>query len=62
MPRLNVPIRKKDDFWGLLDQKTAEVTLEDIIIVVGDLKGQHRATTATTEEVSKPETQMATTF
>ncbi|EYB86394.1 hypothetical protein Y032_0279g1183 [Ancylostoma ceylanicum] len=28
----------KDDFWMLLDEKTAEVPMEDIIVVAGDLK------------------------
>ncbi|EYC09777.1 hypothetical protein Y032_0059g3047 [Ancylostoma ceylanicum] len=29
----------KDDFWVLLDEKTAEVPMEDTIVVAGDLNG-----------------------
>ncbi|EYC30292.1 hypothetical protein Y032_0005g2564 [Ancylostoma ceylanicum] len=29
----------KDDFWMLLDEKTAEVPMEDTIVVEGDLNG-----------------------
>ncbi|EYC32641.1 hypothetical protein Y032_0002g1012 [Ancylostoma ceylanicum] len=29
----------KDEFWMLLDEKTAEVPMEDIIVVAGDLNG-----------------------
>ncbi|EYC42444.1 hypothetical protein Y032_0531g3022 [Ancylostoma ceylanicum] len=28
----------KDDFWMLLDEKTAEVPMEGTIVVAGDLK------------------------
>ncbi|VDP08946.1 unnamed protein product [Heligmosomoides polygyrus] len=29
----------KDEFWSLLDEKTAEVPSEDMVVVVGDLNG-----------------------
>uniref|UniRef100_A0A183F4X6 Endo/exonuclease/phosphatase domain-containing protein n=1 Tax=Heligmosomoides polygyrus TaxID=6339 RepID=A0A183F4X6_HELPZ len=31
--------RAKDEFWSLLDEKTAEVPSQDVIIVAGDLNG-----------------------
>ncbi|VDO84939.1 unnamed protein product [Heligmosomoides polygyrus] len=34
----------KDEFWSLLDEKTAEVPSKDVIIVAGDLNGHVGAT------------------
>ncbi|VDO62439.1 unnamed protein product [Heligmosomoides polygyrus] len=34
----------KDEFWSLLDEKTAEVPSKDVVIVAVDLSGQVGAT------------------
>ncbi|VDO63929.1 unnamed protein product [Heligmosomoides polygyrus] len=31
--------RAKNEFWSLLDEKTAEVPSQDVIVVAGDLNG-----------------------
>ncbi|VDO66563.1 unnamed protein product [Heligmosomoides polygyrus] len=38
-PQTGCSERAKDEFWSLLDEKTAEVPLQDVIIVAGDLNG-----------------------
>ncbi|VDO64952.1 unnamed protein product [Heligmosomoides polygyrus] len=38
-PQTGCSDQAKDEFWNLLDEKTAEVPPKDVIIVAGDLNG-----------------------
>ncbi|VDP12578.1 unnamed protein product [Heligmosomoides polygyrus] len=42
--RTSLSDQAKDEFWSLLDEKTAEVPLKDVVIVAGDLNGHLGAT------------------
>ncbi|VDO18556.1 unnamed protein product [Heligmosomoides polygyrus] len=43
-PHIGCSDQAKDEFWSLLDEKTAEVPPKDVIIVAGDLNGHVGAT------------------
>ncbi|VDO79373.1 unnamed protein product [Heligmosomoides polygyrus] len=43
-PQTGCSDQAKDEFWNLLDEKTAEVPSKDVIIVAGDLNGHVGAT------------------
>ncbi|VDO73774.1 unnamed protein product [Heligmosomoides polygyrus] len=43
-PQTGCSDQAKDEFWNLLDEKTAEVPSKDVIIVAGDLNGHIVAT------------------
>ena len=43
-PQTGCAEQSKDEFWTLLEEKTAEVPSEDVIIVAGDLNGHVGAT------------------
>ncbi|VDO78449.1 unnamed protein product [Heligmosomoides polygyrus] len=43
-PQTGCSDQAKDEFWSLLDEKTAEVPPKDVIIVAGDLNGHVGAT------------------
>ncbi|VDO93095.1 unnamed protein product [Heligmosomoides polygyrus] len=38
-PQTGCSEQAKDEFWSLLDEKTAEIPLKDVIIVAGDING-----------------------
>ncbi|VDP12384.1 unnamed protein product [Heligmosomoides polygyrus] len=42
-PQTGCSDQARDEFWNLLDEKTAEVPPKDVIIVAGDLSGHVRA-------------------
>ncbi|VDO65961.1 unnamed protein product [Heligmosomoides polygyrus] len=42
-PQSGCSDQTKDEFWNLLDEKTAEVPSKDVIIVAGDLNGHRGA-------------------
>ncbi|VDO21731.1 unnamed protein product [Heligmosomoides polygyrus] len=41
-PQTGCSNQAKDEFWSLLDEKTADVPPKDVIIVAGDLNGHDR--------------------
>ncbi|VDO61664.1 unnamed protein product [Heligmosomoides polygyrus] len=43
-PQTGCSDQAKDEFWSLLDEKTAEVPSKDVVIVAGDLNGHVGAT------------------
>ncbi|VDO19908.1 unnamed protein product [Heligmosomoides polygyrus] len=43
-PQTGCSEQTKDEFWSLLDEKTAEVPSQDMIVVAGDLNGHVGAT------------------
>ncbi|VDP19224.1 unnamed protein product [Heligmosomoides polygyrus] len=43
-PQTGCSEQAKDEFWSLLDEKTADVPSKDVIIVAGDLNGHVGAT------------------